>query len=278
MTTFIFIAVAVLLLAVYIVFETKSTKLNEITIAAEKPIGDKPIKILQITDYHNFKNNKRVLALAERLDISFIVITGDLIDRKTKNFDNVYSLIDGLVKINPNIYYVLGNHEWKNKGADELVFNLEQKGVTLINNENKLIPINNKKINVFGVNYEYSKYKNINDLINKIDNKLYTILLCHRPGIAEEYEDIPVDLIISGHTHGGQIRLPFIGAVISSGGQLLPKYNKGLYKVFRDTLLYIDSGAGTTRMPIRFMDRSQISLIKIEQGITGNNQKAQGES
>lgn len=270
----IYIVIAVLLLAAYIVFETNSTKLNEVTITAEKNIGSKPVKILQITDYHNFKNNKKILALAEKQDINFIVITGDLIDRKTKKFKNIYSFIDGLAQINPNIYYVLGNHEWKNEGTEELVYKLKQKGIVILNNENRVISVNDEKINLFGVNYEYSKYENINDIIVAADSKLYTILLCHRPGIAEEYEDIPVDLIISGHTHGGQIRIPFIGAVISSGGQFLPKYNKGLYKVFRNTLLYVDSGAGTTRMPIRFMNRSQISLITIQQSTEGSNNEA----
>lgn len=91
----------------------------------------------------------------------------------------------------------------------------------------------------------------------------YTVLLSHTPSITEIYEQIPADLILSGHTHGGQVRFPLIGALVSPDRGLFPKLDKGTYQLGAGLYLYIDSGLGTTRLPIRFLNQSQLSLITI---------------
>lgn len=87
------------------------------------------------------------------------------------------------------------------------------------------------------------------------------ILLSHTPDIVDQLSTEPVRLILSGHTHGGQIRLPFIGAVIAPGHGLFPKRTKGLYPLPNKRQLYIDSGLGMSRIPVRFWNQSQYSLI-----------------
>lgn len=71
------------------------------------------------------------------------------------------------------------------------------------------------------------------------------------------------DIILSGHTHGGQVRLPLVGTVIAPGEGLFPKFDKGMFNLNNGSLLYIDSGVGTSKLPIRLLNRSQMSLIKI---------------
>ncbi|WP_255259575.1 hypothetical protein [Lentibacillus sp. CBA3610] len=94
-------------------------------------------------------------------------------------------------------------------------------------------------------------------------SEYYTILLSHAPDITKQYQSIPADLILSGHTHGGQIRLPFIGALLAPGQVLFPKLDRGTFPLDPEQYLYIDSGLGTTRLPVRFFNQSQMSLVTI---------------
>src|SRR5690606_36275120 len=98
-----------------------------------------------------------------------------------------------------------------------------------------------------------------------VDQEQYTILLSHAPNIVIRYSsnDILADLILSGHTHGGQVRLPFIGALAAPGQGLFPKLDKGTFTIAQDQYLYIDSGLGTSMVPIRFLNQSQMSFIRV---------------
>ena len=104
---------------------------------------------------------------------------------------------------------------------------------------------------------------NINNAFNDIDQELYTILISHSPGIIEKYDNIPVDLILSGYTHGGQVRIPLIGALVAPDQGFFPEYYKGIFRLRPEKYLYIDSGLGTSIVPIQFLNQSQMSIIKI---------------
>jgi uncharacterized protein len=254
--------VALILIEIY--FETNFPKIALVNIKTDKFKAKGKIKILQITDYHNFKYNSRVLRHVRRVKPDIVVITGDLIDKVTKEYSNVYSFVKELTHINPKVYYVPGNHEFESGNMDRLLEGIAKQNVRVLINSNDVDAFQDELINICGIDYSFSERGDLNKALYGIDNSLYTILLCHKPDIVKNYSNIPCDLILCGHTHGGQIRLPLLGAAIAPDQGLLPKYNKGLYKVSSDTILYIDSGVGTTRLPIRFMNRSQISLIEIE--------------
>lgn len=96
-----------------------------------------------------------------------------------------------------------------------------------------------------------------------IDGEHYTILLSHSPGITEKYDTLPADLLLSGHTHGGQLRIPIIGALVAPGQGLFPSLEKGTYELKENQHLYIDSGLGTSVAPMRFLNQSQLSLITV---------------
>jgi len=254
----------VCIIFVQIYFETNFPKVNFINIKSNKLHNKDSIKVLQITDYHNFKRNKAVLKLVEEAKADVIVITGDLIDSATKNYSNVYNFIESVLEINPNIYYVPGNHEFRSGNMESFIEELRKRKVKVLLNTNEVFKIHNKEINICGLNYSSSDFCDLDETLKGTDNGIYTIMLSHRPDIVKYHDNIACDLILCGHTHGGQIRLPLIGALIAPDQGIFPKYNKDLYKVGNNTLLYIDSGVGTTRIPVRFFNRSQISLITLE--------------
>lgn len=222
------------------------------------------LRITQISDYHG---NKRI-NINELLDeiINFkphiIVLTGDIIDSKTEDIDSTLDLVRKLYNINDSIFFVIGNHELRNVQGDRFISGLKDIGVTVLDNKNKVLNINDQKINIIGLSFFVNKedYKKATE---EIDTENFTILLSHSPSKVIPYISGIEDIILSGHTHGGQVRLPFIGAIVSPGQGLLPKYDKGAFKL-EDTILYIDSGLGNSALPIRFLNRVQISNITID--------------
>jgi len=192
-----------------------------------------------------------------------IVITGDLVDVNTRDYNNAYKFINNLKEINPKIFFVNGNHEWKNKNTKIFNDELSKRGVKISNNTHEVFKNGNMEFNVCGIDDFHTKHHDLKKTFTNIDFNLFTILLSHSPKIITHKKSLKSDLILSGHTHGGQIRLPFIGAILSSGDGFFPKYDKGVFNLDNNTTLYVDSGLGTRLIPVRFLNRSQVSLINI---------------
>lgn len=268
MEVIVFSTLTCILLGVFdIIFEVTKPKVNYINMSTDKLKKYSSIKILQISDIHGTRAKyllKWVLKQAIKLKPDFIVLTGDIIDNSTVDFKYIYKFFDSLKSINPNIYFVSGNHEHKNIYGTKFVNELKRKNIKVINNDNDIIKLYNKEINIIGVDDISTNYDNINKAISNINYNNYTILLSHTPLIVSDKKSHKSDLILSGHTHGGQVRLPIIGPLAYPGDGKYKKYNKGIYNITNKTKLYIDSGLGTRLIPIRFLNRSQISLINVK--------------
>lgn len=258
---FIFISLLAILVA-YIYIQISFFKVNQVELNSEKIKDD--IKIVQISDFHNNKriNKGKLIKKVEGINPDIIVLTGDIIDAKTKEFDCSIDMIKDLRSITDKIYFVWGNHEIRNNRGREFVERLKGVGVFVLENENTTTYIKNTKINICGVNF-YIDRANYKKALEGIDEKNYTILLSHSPNRPISYSAGLEDLILAGHTHGGQLRLPIIGAIVAPGQGYFPKYDKGLFKI-GNTTLYIDSGLGNSVFPIRFLNRVQISSISIK--------------
>ncbi|WP_017754000.1 metallophosphoesterase [Calidifontibacillus oryziterrae] len=264
--TFIIVLFVFIFLLARIYYDTNTFKINKIEFHSDKISKGSEITILQISDVHNkaFRDhNEKLLHTVEELHADIIVITGDLIDRRTAKFENVYYLIDQLTAINENVYFVSGNHEWENVNTHEFFDGLQKRNVTILDNGNKQLTLNHAVFNLVGVADFSTNHENVDQAFLTTNNELYTIMLSHSPDIIKQFEMIQADLILSGHTHGGQVRLPFIGAVVAPDQGLFPKLDKGIYRLKENQHLYIDSGLGTSVIPIRFLNQSQISLITI---------------
>lgn len=260
----IILLVTVLLLDIY--FETNYPKVNRVTIKYGKiPPGEK-ISILQITDLHDWHPNDRhrdLLHQIKKLNPDLIVLTGDIIDRKTGNFNHTFSLVQELVQINPHTFFVCGNHEWANSQTPLFIRGLSDRGINVLNDEHVVWAGDHLTINICGVDDPSTGRANLDKAIKNINGELFTLLLAHAPEIINDRAITQADLLLCGHTHGGQVRLPFAGAIVAPGQGFFPRFDKGIYKIDQDTTLYIDSGLGTSVLPIRFLNRSQISFITV---------------
>lgn len=257
--------------------DTHYFKLEKVMFRSSKIQEDAKFTILQISDLHNHvfgNDHERLISAVQNTNADLIVLTGDLIDKTTMTFEHILPLVDQLTAINEHVYFVPGNHEWENGRTAEFLNALREHSVTLLNNRHTRITKGSATINLAGIDDPGTEHDNLGEAFRDIENTHYTILLSHSPGIIKQNEPIPADLILSGHTHGGQIRLPLIGALIAPGQGYFPTYDKGTFHISDGLHLYIDSGAGTTRLPIRFLNKSQISLITIA-GVTGVRQRAQ---
>lgn len=253
-------------IAAKIYFDTNFFKINRLVYHTIKlPIGSE-VTILQISDLHNkvFGNdNQQLIRTIKGLRADTIVITGDLIDRRTTNLNNVFHFVENLTSFHEQVLFVTGNHEWANPLLEELLIGLRARNVKILDNQSTQIIAGDSSIQIAGVD-DYSIKSGCLNKIAPITNKeQFTILLSHSPGVIQTKLVEAVDLILSGHTHGGQVRLPLIGALVVPDQGFFPKYDKGTYKLSSNKHLYIDSGLGTSRLPIRFLNQSQISFITL---------------
>ncbi|WP_082233129.1 metallophosphoesterase [Halobacillus massiliensis] len=247
------------------IFDTKIIKINRLQLQSSKLPKAANLNIMQISDLHNKefgKGNKQLIAKVNELNPDIIVITGDLINRQTKYFHKVFSFIEQITDKHA-VYFVTGNHEWENPVKDVFLNGLKARNVVILNNENMNFTKANTVLNIVGVDDVSTENENIEKAFNGLTKDRYTLLLSHAPDVALIYNDLPADLILSGHTHGGQIRLPFIGALTAPGQGFFPKYDKGIFSISEGQKLHIDSGLGTVHIPVRFFNQSQVSFIQL---------------
>lgn len=238
-------------------------------------------KILQISDLHNYsfgKNNSKLIKKIEKVNPDIIVLTGDMINTNSKNYDNFYSLIENISK-KYKIYYIMGNHEMKLSGLKqiEILNKLNKLGITILNNSKIDITKDSEKITVYGLNQPISTYKNalksstttdfslenMENLLPQIDNNTFNILLTHSPFDFEIFEKWGADLVLSGHVHGGLIKLPFIGGLFSPERTLFPKYSSGEYTI-NSTKMIVSRGLGNGTINLRIFNNPEICVIELK--------------
>jgi hypothetical protein len=247
----ILIVVVLILLSLDVFFEVNFPKINEISIESDKI--KKEIRIIQISDLHGKEFPESIFRKIKEKNPDIIVLTGDLIDEKIKDYSYVYSFIDSLALNDVPMYYVSGNHDLSHKDVETFNQELMKRGVMILDEDKAEYG----EIDIYGLGY----YSDPAKLEKPNDN--FSLLLIHDAFPIVKQEGMGFDLILSGHTHGGQVRLPFLGAVFVPGQGLFAKYDKGLFNLNEKTRLYIDSGLGNTFLPLRFLNRSQVSLITL---------------
>lgn len=231
-------------------------------------------KIVQISDLHNKNFGDKQIKLLRKIyqvkpDIIFI--TGDLIDSKKTNVKAAMDFINGAVTIAP-VYYVSGNHEAWSEEYSNLSNELLKADVKILDNEFINIKRGNDSINIIGIpdpafiKYDYldeSKESKLDEELKKLmDNKSeeFNILLSHRPELIDIYEKNKIDLAFTGHAHGGQFRLPFLGGLVAPDQGFFPKYTSGLYTI-KDTSMIVSRGLGNSIIPIRIFNTPEIISV-----------------
>ena len=270
------LAVIILMISL-VAWGNKALELNEITIDSENlPEAFEGFRIAHVSDLHNDefgKDNIKLLKLIENADPDIIAVTGDIIDSYTTDVEIALSFMGKAQQIAP-CYYVNGNHEGRvPDDYQTLKEGLEACGVTVLENESLLLEKAGKCIRLIGVSdpgfetdYLYGDTegvmrRHLTELIAASEN--FNLLLSHRPELLGVYADFNVDLVLSGHAHGGQFRLPFVGGLYAPNQGLMPEIDAGLYTE-DNTKLIVSRGIGNSLFPFRLNNRPEVILVTLE--------------
>jgi uncharacterized protein len=227
------------------------------------------LKILQISDLHSKsfgENQKKLTRKIRKINPDIIIFTGDMVDRRRYDEKPILDLIANLHK-DFKLYYVTGNHEaWSgkwinlnNKLSDYNIEILENTNVKYFNKDkDEYIYLSGITDPGFSYNNEFKVVEDELVLIkNKQEEDKFTILLSHRPETFDLYVKYHIDLVFSGHAHGGQIRLPFIGGLVAPNQGFNPKYYGGKYSK-GNTSMILSRGLGNSIIPQRLFNRPEL--------------------
>lgn len=264
-----------LILIVWTAWGNAALELNTYTISSRGlPDAFDGYCIAQVSDLHNAEfgdGNQRLLDMLREAEPDMIAITGDLIDSRKTNIAVALAFAEEAVRIAP-CYYVSGNHEARVPEYRELKAGLEAAGVTVLDDARVEIEISGKSITVIGVNDPSFHADYLTSDAAVMDRKLselpsedadFTILLSHRPELFDTYVAHNMDLVLTGHAHGGQFRLPLIGGLLAPNQGLFPKYDDGLYSE-GNTNMIVSRGLGNSIIPFRFNNRPEVVLIELK--------------
>lgn len=221
------------------------------------------IRITQISDLHSnvIANLDDMLRKIRQFNPHFIILTGDIIDYGTKRkIERSLFFLKNLRKLEIPTFFISGNHEEKGPNLDYFVSQMEKLGIVYLFNDGVKFSVGDNIINLYGTGHYarfYEKYKPKDDNIN--------IILSHLSKSIRDDDRDDFDFIFSGHTHGGQVRLPIIGALLSPAEGILPDYDMGVFP-YKKGIIYVDSGLGNTFLPLRFLDPVGYSNISIRNG------------
>ena len=269
------IVAILILLIIWIAYGNTDLEIYKYNVKSEDiPSEFDNFRIVQISDLHNAEfgeNNEKLLLMLKQADADIIAITGDMIDSRNTDVDVAISFAQKAVNIAP-VYYVNGNHESRVLGEyEKLKQGLTDAGVTILENSSADITIGDETISLIGINDPTFRMELVDDtteqniahqLVNVIpDNDNYKLLLAHRP----EYFDVyagNVDLVLSGHAHGGQFRIPFVGGLVAPGQGFFPEYYEGSY-IKEDTEMIVSRGIGNSIIPFRINNKPEIAVAEL---------------
>ncbi len=234
-----------------------------------------------LADLHNYsygKDNEVLIKQIDSIKPDIVLIAGDMLVRKApKKYEIAYGLLKALSRKYP-IYYGMGNHEQSLSCEKEeyaalykdYMDKLVRNGIVLLDNESTVIKRKNNTLKISGLSIEkpyYGKSKipkmpedYIENLIGKCDSKCYNILIAHNPLYFENYTAYGSDLILAGHVHGGIIRLPFLGGMLSPQYRFFPKYDAGRFSEKGSTML-ISRGLGLHTLKFRIGNRPELMTV-----------------
>lgn len=258
-------------------FQNNSIVTTEMTISSAKiPSGFDEYKIVQLSDLHSksfWKNQSVLVKKVKRINPDLIVFTGDLVDAKRYDEEPSLILMKEMVQIAP-VYYTTGNHEWWSGRFNSLESKLSDLDVRVMRNKGDVITNGTDKIRIIGIDDPaldsggYSEQAVVEDaIVNSIkdlpEDSSFKILLSHRPEMISLYSHYKFDLVFSGHAHGGQLRIPFVGGLVAPNQGFFPKYTAGTYRL-DDTTMVVNRGLGNSIIPLRIFNRPEIVVVTIK--------------
>ena len=268
--------ICLILIAIWIVRGNNQIKFTEYIITSSKvPDSFTCFEIAQVSDLHNAElgeENSKLLELLSEAEPHIIVLTGDLIDSRHTDIEIALDFAGKAAQIAP-VYYVSGNHEARVPEYEELKMGLTEAGVTVLENQKVQITRDGESITLMGIqdpsfrtdylfgDAESISWQAISGLQNESDG--FTVLLSHRPELFDVYVDTGIDLVFSGHAHGGQFRLPFIGGLVAPNQGFFPKYDAGRFDEGNTTMI-VSRGVGNSIIPFRINNSPEIVVVELK--------------
>lgn len=239
--------------------EVHTTRLVTETTVTDKLAGE--LRIMQLSDIHMRDDPAQLASIVTQVRDAgphLIVIAGDTLNTRNETLDPLKELFSRLSELGIPMYAVLGNHDHWSKDLPQLVELYARHGIKLIDNEHEVITGKFGSFTLVGAGDAYTDHAHLDQALKGAPGG-FRFLLTHSPEILPQLEKADIDYAVCGHTHGGQVAMPFVGAIYVPGQGLFPKYSRGRYQVGRATL-YIDSGIGVSGMELRLLVQSQIVL------------------
>ena len=275
-TVLIVSVLIILCLGIWTLWGNIALEVNEYEIVSDRILeAFAGFRIAQVSDLHNKDFGEgygQLLTLLSQINPDIIVVTGDLIDSRQTDLDVALEFAWQAGKI-ARVYFVSGNHEARVPEYEDLKIGLVKAGVVILENQKVEITREGESITLMGIDdpsfqedYLFGDSESvarqaIEDLQSESDG--YTILLSHRPELFDVYVDTGMHLVFSGHAHGGQFRLPFIGGLVAPNQGFFPEYDAGLFSEGSTTMI-VSRGVGNSIIPIRFNNRPEIVVAKLK--------------
>lgn len=233
------------------------------------PVSFDGFKIVQLSDLHvtEFgKNNEKLIKKIAAQEPDIIAVTGDMIDGEGQD-GYVRALMPQLLEIAP-VYYVTGNHEWASGAIKEMFNTLDELGVRILRNDYELLTVGGESIVLAGADdpngpYDMETREQLVTRIRDAEGGNTMVMLYHRNDKLSEFASLGVDLVLSGHAHGGLIRLPFTDGLIDASRNWFPTYTAGEYTQGGTTMI-VSRGLGNTGRTFRFLNNPDIVSITLK--------------
>lgn len=229
------------------------------------------VRLAVVTDFHSSDNADDVAAMTASCAPDAVLLVGDLFDDDTANrpTERTLSLMRQLSALYP-CYYVSGNHEAWTGGMDALYQQTEEAGVTVLRMSSGVLTVRGQRIALCGVPDPYEMVfsgapdteEQLRQALEDVDSADFTVLLAHRPELLAKYAQFPLDLVVSGHAHGGQVRIPgVLNGLYAPNQGWFPKLAGGAYTQDGTTLIVSRGLAVRTRLP-RIFNRPEVVLVR----------------
>ena len=250
--------------------EPRMIWIKEETIETHKLSSETKLRVALFNDvhlgeYYSLQDFKKVITKVNALHPDVIIFAGDLVDdNKTFTEEEGTTQILAQLQAKYGKYAVYGNHDHGGNGTKRYARIMQGSGFTLLKDQRTTITLENgEQVCLIGIDDIVLSKPQFDTAFKGIDENHFNLFISHAPDVVEYVNKWPIDLQVSGHSHGGQVRLPFIGAPFTV--PFGEKYIKGMYhsEEKEEMLVYVNSGIGTSQLPYRFLNLPEITLFKI---------------
>lgn len=268
---YIGVGLALLFTALWLLWGNLSIQTTELEVETEGlPAALDGLRVVHISDLHNArfgKDNARLLRALADCDPDIIAVTGDLVDSRRSDVESAMAFMERAAELAP-VYYVPGNHEAR---LGVVYVRMEERmrkmGVNVLHDAAFLWERDGAHIRIAGLDDPAFRGAGPEAALRMLEDDSYcTLLLTHRPEYFTDYAQSGMELVLAGHAHGGQIRLPFLGGLIAPHQGLFPVYDAGLYTTCTEagkTSMYVSRGLGNSLFPLRIHNRPELVLLRL---------------